>query len=292
MPSHHRFLRRVRVEVGDDAEQLRVDNLYIRFRLRCEATDTPPSGHVDVYNLNERSEVRIRERGRLIKLFAGYEGDELPIIFDGNVRRVERLRAELDRITRMHVGGRPEVDAPERSIFTRGYEENTPTRDIVRDGVEHLGLEVGQGFDLIPSFAAEVDAFTYNGDTRVMISQRLRPLGIEWYEEGGVAKFSLYAVESDDRPEGIVISEQTGMIGTPTVTDDGVRVRTLLDSRLTLGTTFTIKSSVIDDPIPTGDAENLRAAEIEDGRWKTVEVLHHGDNREGEFSTTVEGRPV
>ena len=286
VPSHHRFLRRVRVEVGDDAEQLRVDSLYIRFRLRCEATDTPPSGHVDVYNLNERSEVRIRERGRLIKLFAGYEGDELPIIFDGNVRRVERLRAELDRITRMHVGGRPEVDAPARSIFMRSYEGEVPVRDIVADGVDVLGLELGPT-DLIPADAVESD-FVYNGPTRTMITQRLRPLGVEWYEEAGVARFSKFKEASDDRPEGIVISEQTGMIGTPTVTDDGIRVPTLLDARLRLGVTFTVKSSVIDAPL----AENLRAAEIEDGRWKAIDVLHVGDNREGPFRTEVEGRPV
>ena len=282
-----RYLRTVRAIVGGGEETLTIEDLFIRFRLRREATSTPASGTVEIFNLNETNEVRIRERGKRICLLAGY-GDDPSLIFDGSIRRVERLRAGLDRITRIHVGGRA-VAEPRRSMFVRSYEGEVTIRDIVRDGVTELGFQIGP-VDLIPEEAVETD-FTYSGPTRLMISQRLDPFGVKWYEDGGVIYFTRMQKTGDDRPAGVTISEQTGMIGSPTVTDDGIRVRMLLDDRLKLDTRFQVQTSVI-SPGASGERTSKRAAEIEGAKWKVIEVTHAGDNREGEFSTTVEGRPI
>lgn len=284
-----RFLRSVRVIVGDDDSATRVDSLYIRFRIKREATSTPAEGEVDIYNLNESNETRIRERAVRVVLEAGYQ-DKLDCIFDGAVRRVERHRSNLDRVTRIHVGGKTAREGAERrSIFMRTYQGTVSIRDIIRDAVNHMGLELGP-LDLIPEDADEHD-FTYNGSTQLMMTERLRPLGIEWYEENGVIRFSRYRMTQDDRPEGITISEHSGMIGVPTVTDDGIRVSTLLDARIQLDTRIQIESTVLQQAA-SGDAINERAAELDGGFWKVVELEHRGDNREGEYMTTMEGRPL
>ena len=265
-----RYLRVVRAIVAE----VRIENLLIRFRLHREATATPAAGTVDIYNLNDMSETRIRERGQQVQLEAGYVG-QVDQIFDGRVRRIERQRENLDRITRIHVGGSASVETT-RSVFVRSYEGSIAVRDLVRDGVEELDLTLGP-IDLIPESAVEVD-FTYTGPTRLMLTERLRPLGLEWYEDdGGVVRISRIQQTADDRPDGVVISEQTGMIGTPTVTDDGLRVQSVLDARLRLDTRVRVVSKV---------------AEVDDRAWKVVDVEHAGDNRDGEFVSTVELRPL
>lgn len=268
---------------------IQVEDLYIRFRVKREATATPAEGEIDIYNLNESNETRIRERAERILLEAGYE-NRLDTIFDGVIRRVERQREGLDRIVRIHVGGKiSNSKAQHRSIFNRTYQGTWLVRGIIRDAVEHLGLELGD-MSLIPSDAVETD-FKYNGATQLMMQERLRPLGIEWYEENGVVRFSRFGRTGDDRGGGVVISERTGMIGVPTVTDDGIRVTSLLDARIHLDTRISIESAVLNQAA-SGDAINERAAELDGGFWKVIELEHRGDNREGEFSTTMEGRPL
>lgn len=281
-----RFLRSVQVTIGEPERAVRIRNLLVRFRIRREATDTPAEGRIDIYNLNESNETRIRERAERVVLEAGY-GGTLDTIFDGDVRRVERQRADLDRITRVHVGGN--VETRSRSIFIRSYEGEVAVRDIVTDGVATLGLQLGP-VDLIPESAVETD-FRYSGPTHVMLSQRLRPLGVRWYEADGVVHFTRLRRSIDDRPSGVLISERSGMVGTPTVTDDGIRVRTLLDPRLRLDSLIRVESDVLPDAA-SGDSLNLRAGEFHQAEWKVVTVEHAGDNREGPFTTTVEARPV
>lgn len=289
-----RYLRTIRVTIGDAASAVVIDGLFVHFNIRREATSTPAEGTIDIYNLNESNETRIRERAVRVLLEAGYQGAVEPI-FDGVVRRVERQRVDLDRIVRVHVGGKisgAEVAGQgRRSVFVRGYETTVSVRELVADGVETLGLVLGD-ISIIPEDAVETD-FSYNGDTQLMLRERLRPLGIEWYEEDGVVRFSKIRASVDDRIEGVVISERTGMLGSPTETDDGVTVRTLLDPRLRLDTRIRIESSVLDRGA-SGDAENIRAGEVTlpGTVFKVVEVTHEGDNREGPFETTVQARPL
>ena len=271
-----RFLRSVSVTVGDSEQATRVEDLLLAFRFRREATSTPADGHVDIYNLTEDNETRIHERAVRIALEAGYQNTR-ETLFDARVRRVERQRVGLDRITRVHVGGQTSPSelpqSAKRSIFIRTYSGTIAIREIIRDAVDVLGLDIGS-LDLVPADEVETD-FQYAGPTQELLTWRLRPLGIEWYEDNGVIKFSRFAKSADDR-DGVIISEKTGMIGTPTVTDDGIRVSSLLDARLQLDTLIRVESTL----------------ERSNRLWKIIEVQHSGDNREGNYETTVEARPV
>ena len=122
-----------------------------------------------------------------------------------------------------------------------------------------------------------------------MMRERLRPLGVMWYEEAGTVHVSKYRRTADDRL--VTISEKTGMVGSPAVTDDGIRVQTLLDPRLRLDTQFRVESSVL-DRAASGDAVNERAAELDGGTWKITELEHRGDNREGDYLTVITGTPL
>ena len=63
-----RYLRNIQVTVG----KLRVTELYIRFRIRKEITATPAEGMIDIYNLGEENETRVRRRGQDAVIEVGY----------------------------------------------------------------------------------------------------------------------------------------------------------------------------------------------------------------------------
>ena len=277
----NRYLRDIRVTIGGDVA---VQELFQRFKIRKESTGTPAEGVIDIYNLSEENETRIKERGKPITLEAGYADSGLEHLFSGTIRRVERQRLDLDRVTRIHVGGelsvQPADDTSPRAVFIKSYEDEVTARTIVADAIQTLGLAVGS-LDAIPGDAVEVD-FKYNGDARIFLTQFLRPYGLHWYIENGEVKLSKYRKPVDDRPAGVTVSEGTGMIGTPTITDDGVRIKTLLDPRLSLGSTVNVQSDVL----------GSEGGELHGSTWKVIELTHIGDNREGAFETTIEGRPV
>lgn len=267
-----RFLRNVRVTVGDDASALRVEDLLIKFKLRREATDTPAEGFISIYNLTPANEQRIRERGVRVRLEAGY-GGRYALLFDGDIRRVERIREPVDRGVKIAVGGNSTKQR--QAVFVLTYDASTPVRTIFEDAARTMGLEIGP-LDLIPADATRPEGFAFQGATRTLLSGLLQPHGLRWYEDNGVIRITKQGTSTDDRPQGVLINRRSGMIGSPTITDDGIRVRSLLDVRLRLDTRVRVESELVD----MGQL------------WKVVEITHQGDNREGEYETIIEANPL
>ena len=281
-----RFLRQVEVIVGDDRNAILVRDLFVKFRIRRESTVTPAEGEVAIYNLIESNERQIHDRARRVQLRVGYGSRSRPVdlslIFDGDIRRVTRERDKLDRITRIHVGGFLARRVP--AIFNHTYSRSVPVREIVADALETYNVrseddpplpELTFGpLDAIPESATQTD-YRAAGNTTDVLRELLAPLGVRMYENNGQIRFT----RSGARTAGArtwEISEQTGMIETPTLTDDGLRVRTLLDPRVQLD-----------------DLVDVRALATEGaGPHKVVVLTHEGDNRRESFYTEIEGRPV
>ena len=276
-----RYLRIIKVEIAEDT----ISALKIDFRVKREAGGTPASGKIDIYNLNQSTETRIREKGSRVMLSAGY-GEKPEVVFEGDVRRIERQRENLDRITRVHIGGN--VQAQTSALYRRAYDGPESIRTIVADAVAATGLELGPT-TAIPEDASHA-SYAFNGPPRDCLDSVLRPFDVLWHEDNGVIKFTRAGQSEDDRT-GTEVSEQSGMIGTPTITENGIRVAVMLNPKIRIDSRITVRSSVI--PVgASGDAVNAVAVESGTGKWKVVEVAHAGDNRDGPFQTTIEGRPL
>ena len=296
------FRRNVQVIVRTAQGELAFEKLFIKFEVKREASSASASGKIEIYNLNESNEARIRERGQPIKLLAGY-GDRLDLLAEGTTGNINREREGLDRITRIEYHGN--VERLIGATFNHAYLGLVPVRQIVKDAIAgREGREVASpgdpgGFpalpgiqglalgpvDAIPEDATEMD-FSFDGPVKKLLTQLLRPLGVEWYEDNGVIRFSRRGMSTDDRV--VVISEGSGMIGSPTITDDGIKIRTLLDPRLGLDSRIRVDSRVR-GRAASGDAANQRVFEAS-GDHKVLTLVHQGDNREGDFFTEVEAK--
>lgn len=267
------YLRDLRLTVDGAAVSAEISGLYVKFRVRWEASGTPATGDIEVYNLSEGSENRIRDRGKSVELFGGYQGGSLESIAQGDVRRVSRKRVGLDRVAVIRFGGN--IDKTQRTVFSRAYQGRVSVRQVVRDVVADMdGIEVGD-LRAIPAGAA-LENRSFALPSRTVLTGLLAPLDLAWYEEGGEISVIARGQSKDDRYD-IIISEQSGMVGTPTITDDGVRVRTLLDHRIRMDTRFRVESEY-------GEASGVD--------YHVVSYEHSGDNRSGGWFTDIEGRPL
>lgn len=258
------------------AQRTDIQNLYIKFNLRWEASATPAAGDIEIYNLSDATESRIRRRGDRVTLLAGYQGN-LEEIAQGDVRRVERKRSGTDRITVIRFGG--SVQKQNAAVFSRTYQGPAPLRNVVQALIASMGLHHGD-LSAIPLLAT-IEGRTLSGQSSVLLERYLGSIGLTYYEERGVihirSRAAARAAEAA-AGRGIIISEATGMVGTPTLTDDGIRVRTRLNHRIMIDTLFRV--------------EALSLVEAADTDYTVVSYEHSGDNRGGGWYTDIEGRPA
>ena len=242
----------------------------IRFDLQRTADDTPVRGEITLHNLAPATEARIRERGTRIQIHAGYENGRYGMLFDGGIRRIARGRVGLDRVLHVFVG----PDFTRVVTVDTTYAGAVSVRQIVSDIARDAGLRIAS-LDAIPD-EQETDFHVF-GQLGSALNSILIPRDVRWYEDNGSIRFTRIGESQDDRT-GITISQESGMIDTPVVTDDGLRVQTLIDPRIDLDSLVRVKSAIHLSDIA--------------GDWKVTALRHRGDSRIGPFLTTMELRPA
>jgi len=282
------YLRNLELVVSTAGARLEIRGLFIKFQIRWEASATAASGDIEVYNLADATETRISQRGSQVSLFAGYQ-DSLEEIARGDIRRVDKKRSGVNRISVIRFGGN--LSRTSAAVFARTYEGEIALAQVVRDIIAEMpDMEAGD-LSAIPADAVlRNKTFALPGATA--LTGLLSPLDLSWYEEDGLIGVMARGESVDDRYD-VVISEKTGMVGTPAIADDdrGVKVRTLLDHRIRLDTRFRLESVVLGEG---GQGNTVRESEFGavDTHYQVVSYEHSGDNRAGGWFTDIEGRPI
>ena len=266
------FLRTIEVSIDVGASRQIINGLYTKFDVTYDTGDTPDDGVVEIYNLSPQSRQRIRERGKSIKVLAGYEDGETFPIVDGEIRRVDHKREPPDYITAIHVGGK--MMARKAAVWTANYSGHHTLLSIIEHAIRenYDGVSAGD-LSVIPSDLMEQN-FVFNGPIDAGFHALLSPYGMTHYEERGLIHVSL---KGKGQSSGVVISMENGMIGVPELTEEGLTVKTRLSPLLRLGDTAMVQSV----EMPVGNRP-----------WKVVKIQHVGDNRDGEFATVYEMEDV
>ena len=262
-----RYLRRCNVQVlRGGGKILEADeSLRIVFNIRRDAAPATQPSTIALYNLSEASERLISERGDMVRLEAGYVGDELALVAEGQIRRIDHPREGLDRISTIAIG---QSDVQQATIFHRSYKGAT-LRLIVGDIVAEMGLTLHPSVSILP--AETFAEWSITARCRDALTELLHPRGIRWYELAGEIGFASATMQGTAGALGIpIISEASGMIGSPAPTEKGIRVKTLLDPGIAPNQTIVVESEAIN------------------GRYTVIVVLHRGDTRENGWETEIE----
>ena len=148
------YKRIVRVVIGEEeGSALSIDSLYIQIEVKKDLSGKPNEGEVRIYNLAQSTEDRIREKGVRIRIFAGYDNQPI-LIHDGDIRRVDRSRTNVDRITIITIGGN--VIKLSQATFNQSYSGQIQVKQIVIDSIPAFQMDA-VNLDQIPE-----DAFLYD----------------------------------------------------------------------------------------------------------------------------------
>jgi hypothetical protein len=260
------FGRQIRLYVGNGKTGFECSQLRISFEVTKTIGSEPNPAKIRVYNLNEskRNAIRNKEYNKVI-LWVGYS--EMRVIYAGDIVKGNIRRDGLDIITEMECG-----DGANAIIYARvsktlsaGASDTAIVNETLRDmdGIS-TGVSDIPNARILPRGKALV------GNARDILSQVARNNKADWSVQDG----SLLMLPKDkalEADEGFILSKDTGMIGSPEETGDGLKVTCLLNPALRIGSMVRVESIL----------------KHFNGDYKITELSHSGDYMADNWSTQI-----
>lgn len=278
---------------------LDLSNLRIQFHVRQGDVSTPDNAYIRIFNVRAETAVLARKEFNNVILQAGYQESEAGQIFKGTVRtyawgRVDEVNTYLDVFA-------ADGDIPFNwTILNQTIARGASAKDVYKAIASKMGLKLD--FHMVnggqPIFPRSRVLF---GLAKASLNSLSQTIGATWKIQNG--KLVVKPLDGYLPGDPLEINMQTGLVGIPTQTVDGVRVRTLLNPRLSIGTRVRLNNSAIaqsayvtaaqnvpNDPnsgIPynrfTGRPEYLASVAQGDGEYMVFVIDHTGDTRGPEW---------
>jgi len=200
-----------------------------------------------------------------VKLFAK---NTVETLFIGNVDKVSHSVEKPDIITKVEVkdGGNRYRNAR----LDKGYPPNTRLTNLIRDLGDALGLPLGsqQG---IPN-QNYANGITFSGNVREHLDVLAKTYGLDWSIQDETLQ--IIPFNQTSKEGAVFLTPDTGLVGSPTKTKEGIQFTSLLQPALKPGRAVKIKSRFIN------------------GTFKLKRVVHNGDSQSGSFVSECETSKV
>jgi len=254
--------------------------IAIAFEVTKSISSKANTADITLYNLTESHRNMMGKEFDEITLEAGYMppngGSNVGIIFKGNIRDVSHKRDGADIMTTISCGDGDK--ALRKATLSKSYQKGTPVKDVVNDLYNELAKQgVTRGEWKFPDNTPDYKRpYAVCGSCAREMNTIGRGKGFYWNIQNGAME-----IIPGDGFIGLVavISPETGMIDTPTLTDNGCRVSTLLNPEIRPNRRVQIKSSVIE-------------MNAQDGIYRVSACTYRGDNLRGDFRVDITGESV
>ena len=275
------WMRKASLVVAAGEEGIDLSELRFTFRTQQWDLQTPGRIYVRIFNLSDDTANRVQKEFTRLILQAGYENGEYGPVFDGTIVQVRRGR---ENPTDTYL----DITAADGDIgYAFGVVNTTISRgsafadraDALRKA---MGVEASH-IDPLPESKLPRGR-TFYGQAR----DHMRDLAFSTDTSWSIQRGQLQIVKRDGflPGEAVVLTSATGMIGLPEQTQDGIRIRCLLNPRIRPGVRVQIDNASIQQ---AGLQLSVTAGAVrsnsflprisEDGFYRVVVCEHEGDSR-------------
>ena len=273
-------MRRYRVIVaGTD-----ISNLRCVFSIVKTMSSEPNKSTLQIYNLSEKTRNNISSGKRVI-IEAGYESGQYGLIYDGDIVVVVNSGLNgKDKITQIvaqdgdlflnsgfinvsYSSGKKSIDYFNQSVGAAGGETDSVTGDAKLSVLPRGKVMFGNTGDYMRQFAKNENALFFIDDGKVNL------------------------VKAADPPRGQVVSlsPSSGLIGTPEMSEDGIRAKCLLNPMLKLNGLVHIDNSHVEMSYDFLLAASVSGGGLSTGIYKIIKFTHTGDTRGNDWYTDFVG---
>lgn len=281
------FLRKARVTFSgsggftvNPSGRVEKHELRVAFDVSKTISGSPNKFQIRIWNLNADHRNSIGKELDEVQLEAGYVppsgGGNLSIIAKGFIRDVQHDRSGPDIITTISCGDGDK--AHRKATISKTYPSGTPVTEVIEGLHEQMkkhGVDKGE-WKFPDDIRTMKRPFSMCGGCVRELNNLGRGNGFYWSIQNGVME----VIPTDGHLEGqVLISPQTGMVGTPTITDNGVKVKCLLNPAIRPNRTVKVQSSVLE-------------MNSQDDTYRVSELEFTGDNMSGDFIASVHGESI
>ncbi|VWB98466.1 phage protein [Burkholderia lata] len=291
--SVQQFGRKVSLIIGfDSGEALDLSELRIVFRVQRGDLQTPNSARIRVYNVSATTARRAQKEFTRVVLQAGYEGN-YGIIFDGQIKQVRRGR-ESQTDTFLDITAADGDSAYNFAVVNTTLAAGSTAADHVAAACTAMNpYGVQQGY--LPELQSNPlpRGKVMFGMARDFMRWTARTTQTVWsIQDGKVVMVPETAYMPGDIP---VITSETGMVGLPQQTANGIEVKMLLNPSVKIGRLIWLNNASIQQyeySLNVGQqAENerieMQAKLQDDGFYYVMLAEVSGDTRGEEWYTSV-----
>jgi len=258
---------------GDGIE---LRGLRVSWTSKKATSSTPATATIKVYGVAQSSIDAMQDKRSVIELWAGYAGQNAAGRLDPTALGIPKL---IWRGNPVPFGVKVESKPPERimtveasdggAITSSGrvkisFSTQTTPAQVLQEALRQTGVPTDTvTFPTLPLFPS----FYFQGRVVDLFTQLANATGNNWYIRDGAFVF---ATANSADGETVLISVETGMIGSPTPKSDGsVEVEILLNPAVRAGSIIEVQSIQVN------------------GTYKVQTIETNGDSWEGPFGMKI-----
>jgi hypothetical protein len=276
--SERQWLRSYELTIGSGGGQgIKTSGLRVAFDIKKGGSESPNEAVIKVWNLSHETLLKSRKEFDRVILQAGYE-ENYGLIYTGGIigQRVMRENG-TDIVLELACGDGDE--AYTSAALNRTLAAGARPEDIVkavRDSFQEYGAAPGETPELRTQRLPRGKVMF--GMTRKYAREAAYTNGVSWSIQDG----KMVMVKNDGYlpGEAVVLTSETGLIGSPEQTNDGVKVKCLLNPKIRVNGRIKIdNSSVIEAKKETGKDAKEPSALNSDGFYRVLKAVYTGDTR-------------
>lgn len=273
--SGRQWLRACSLTVGAHEKGLDLSALRITFKTQKGDVETPNSAEINVYNLSEDTISKIRREFTRVILQAGYQGNA-GIIFDGQIRQARNWReGGVDTVLSILAadGDRAYNFATVNTSLAAGSKPADHVQ-VCQQSFTAQGTGVGHVPDL-PGQPLPRGKVMY-GMARTYMRDTAKTTDTTWSIQDG--KVQMLPLKGYLPGEAVLLTHETGLVNTPEQSQDGIKVRCLLNPRLRVGGRIKLDNASVKRAQTDLKLAATRPAALDhDGLYRIIKVEFSGD---------------
>jgi len=267
--------------------------LHIKFAVKKSDAQTPNTAEIRVYNVAESTVARIRKEFSRVSLQAGYESN-YGVIFDGNIKQV-RFGRESGTDTYIDIAAGDGDDAYNFAVVNTTLAAGAKQSDQISAAASPMTARgVKSGYVGDTGGVKLPRGKVMYGMARDYLRQSAESSDTSWSIQDG--KLQFVPLGGVLPAQAVVLNSKTGLVGQPEQTNDGIKIRCLLNPTLKIGGRVRVDEKDVSSaklPDTAKDAQANKPADVaSDGLYRLLVVEHSGDTRGNDWYSDIVGLDI
>ena len=279
------YKRKVTLLVGrENGDALDLSHLRIKFKIKKTDAETPNVAEIEVFNLEADTSLRIQKEFTDIILQAGYE-ENFGVIFRGNAKQILRGR-ENGTDAYLNIAASDGDAAYNFAVVNQTLAAGSRLSDQINAAAGPMAQR-GVTTGYVPDMGGQAlpRGKVMFGNSREYLRNAADASDSAWSIQDG--KFQFVPRTGILPGQAVVLTSASGLIGTPEQTNDGIKIKCLINPMIRAGGVVDLRDSEIkaakagkffQQPNKKGEVDERGPVAIDkDGLYKVLRVDYDGD---------------